>query len=54
MRYRDMTRRLTASVGALLMLVTCGLAGLSSATAAEPPRNIIIMFADGAASTCTG
>jgi alkaline phosphatase len=51
MRYWDRTRTLPVSVAALLWLVAWGLAGLSSATAVEPPRNIIIMFADGAAPT---
>jgi alkaline phosphatase len=44
-------RTLAGSLAALLMLMAWGRAGLSSATAADLPRNIIIMFADGAAPT---
>lgn len=51
MRNRDLARTLAATVAVLLMLAGWGRAGLSSAAPAELPRNIIIMFADGAAST---
>src|SRR5262245_1643564 len=51
MRYRDSARTFTLTLAALLWLATWGPAGVASATAAELPRNIIIMFADGAAST---
>jgi len=45
------TRLLSASLGVLLALAVGGLAPASSAMAAELPKNIIIMFADGAAPT---
>jgi alkaline phosphatase len=51
MRYRDVTRAIAVAAGVLLLLALWGPAGLSAAAAAERPRNIIIMFADGAAST---
>jgi alkaline phosphatase len=38
-------------VGIVLALAMCALAGVSSAAAADVPKNIIIMFADGAAPT---
>jgi len=49
MRYRDVTRSIAVSVGVLLLLGIWGPAGLSAA--AEGPKNIIILFADGAASS---
>ena len=51
MRYRHPARTLVALVAVLLVLAAWGATGLSSAAAADQPRNIIIMFADGAAST---
>ena len=51
MPHRGLIRRHAATMAALLMLAAWGTAGLSPATATELPRNIIIMFADGAAST---
>src|SRR5262245_11629023 len=40
-----------ASIGILLVLMACALAAVSPAAGAEAPRNIIIMFADGAGPT---
>jgi alkaline phosphatase len=51
MPYRELTRRGAATMVVLLLLAACGIAGPSPARAAELPKNIIIMFADGAAST---
>ena len=51
MRYRHPARPLAALVAVLLVLAVWGATGLSSAAAADQPRNIIIMFADGAAPT---
>jgi alkaline phosphatase len=51
MRYRNLRQILAASAGILLVLATYALAGVSPAIAAQPPKNIIIMFADGAALT---
>jgi alkaline phosphatase len=51
MRYRELTRRQAAMLATLLLLAAWGAIDRSPATAAEPPKNIIIMFADGAAST---
>lgn len=51
MRSPKLTRLLSASPGVLLALAVGGLALASSAMAAELPKNIIIMFADGAAPT---
>lgn len=50
MRSRDLTLRPTTMVAVLLMLAVLAAAGLSPGQAAELPRNVIIMFADGAAS----
>jgi alkaline phosphatase len=49
MRYRDMKRPFAVAVGVLLLLGIWGSADLSAA--AERPKNIIIMLADGAASS---
>ena len=60
MRYRNLTRNLFALVRKLPAVALAGIAlalaantllGASAAIAAQQPRNIIIMFADGAAST---
>jgi alkaline phosphatase len=51
MRYRELTRRHAVMLAILLLLAAWGAVGPSPATAAELPKNIIIMFADGAAST---
>ncbi|MET0851894.1 MAG: alkaline phosphatase [Candidatus Rokuibacteriota bacterium] len=51
MRYRGCAGALIVVVAALLTLAAWAPAASSLATAAELPRNIIIMFADGAAST---
>jgi alkaline phosphatase len=48
---RDPRRRLAVFVAVVLALVAGGLAGVAPAAAAELPKNIIIMFADGAAPT---
>jgi alkaline phosphatase len=50
MRYSGLRRILAASVGVLLTFAVWT-AGVSSATAAELPKNIIILFADGVAPT---
>jgi alkaline phosphatase len=51
MRKGKLTGILAASLAVLLALAVGGLVLVSSARAAERPKNIIIMFADGAAST---
>ena len=51
MRDRGLTRGLAATITVLLLLAAYGVTGPSPATAAETPKNIIIMFGDGAAST---
>lgn len=50
MHDRGLTRALVISAGVLLLLAAYALAGASPAVA-QPPKNIIIMFADGAAPT---
>ena len=51
MRDRKLDRFLATTLGLLLTLLVGGPALVSSAAASELPRNIIIMFADGAAPT---
>jgi len=51
MRYREPTRRHATMLAVLLLLAAWRAVDPSPATAAELPKNIIIMFADGAAST---
>ena len=51
MRDRHPARTPAALAAVLLVFAVLGATGWSPAAAADQPRNIIIMFADGAAST---
>jgi alkaline phosphatase len=51
MPFRDLTRPLALTVAVLLALAACVSGAVSTAPAPRVPRNIVIMFADGAAPT---